>query len=73
MQKVRCAPARTPSGSVLAIGRMRRMVPLPFFDWPTNQSFLNSSFLLLTFSLGGVPDSTLGWSAPLPVESDGLS
>jgi hypothetical protein len=25
------------------------------------------------FPHGGVPDSTLGWSAQLPVESDGLS
>ena len=26
----------------LAIGRGRSMVPLPFFDWPTNQSFPDS-------------------------------
>jgi len=46
---------------------------LRFFDWYAHNFFgfciplFNSSF----FTFGGVLDSTLGWSAPLPFEDEG--
>ena len=51
---------------MLAITRVWVMVLHSFFDW--------SALTCVTQSLslyGGVLDSTLGWSAPLPVESRG--
>jgi len=46
---------------------------LTFFDWYAH-NFLNSAFRIFHSSFsafGGVLDSTLGWSAPLPFEDEG--
>ena len=53
-----------PVFAALAIHRMRGRVRLLFFDW-----FAPSPITFPIF--GGVLDSTLGSSAPLPVESRG--
>lgn len=61
---------------MLAIRRAGRMVRPLFFDWLARlrrdtTSNWKSPIGNLKFSFGGVLDSTLGWSAPLPVESRG--
>jgi hypothetical protein len=43
--------------------------PFLFFDGAYRRSVLATKQWLLAPIYGGVPDSTLGWSAQLPVES----
>ena len=60
-----CAtPSGTDSSRGLHLAGDRRMLPDLFFDWLAPNHPVLPIF-------GGVPDSILGWSAPLPVESCG--
>ena len=63
-------PVKTRLCSRLRFARLRPWSASRSLIGCTNQSCL---FHLSLFSFGGVPDSTLGWSAPLPVENEGFS
>jgi hypothetical protein len=77
-----CRPGPEGHFGPLAIGRLPMDDCRPFFDWLARRSDSSLVAGILRFSrfphfhvffFGGVPDSTLGRSAPLPFESDGLS
>jgi hypothetical protein len=79
-----CLGLRSPLRSLrfnLRDGFPPRLRFAPVRPWSASRSLIGLhsavSYLIflpfLLFSFGGVPDSTLGWSAPLPVENEGFS